>query len=249
MGVKESRWKQAQGYERGYWRSRAEGAGQSRNALGWYSWRSGQLVELLRRAGREDLTTGGSRVLEIGSGPGGLITYFSARHRTAVDPLASFFGDLSELTTARREEVSYVAATAERLPVESHAFDLVVMENCIDHVRDVDAAMSEAIRSLNGDGLLYFTVNCRTWLGAAVHRALSVLGIDAGHPHTFWRTKVHRLLDKHSLKARSLSGSSYLRALREDLFSGSLRPTTKALLGVSEFLVTVIAEEDLSSTR
>lgn len=242
MGVKESRWKQAQDYERGYWRSRADQASESQNGLSWYSWRSDQLVGLLCKTGRDDLTTGGSRVLEIGSGPVGLISYFPARYRTAVDPLASFFGGLSKLTTARREEVSYVAATAERLPVESHVFDLVVMENCIDHVRDVDAAMSEAMRSLNGEGLLYFTVNCRTWLGASVHRALSLLGIDAGHPHTFSRKRVHQLLDVHSLKARSLSGSSYLQAFREDLFSGSLRPLMKALLGVSEFLVTVIAE-------
>ena len=77
MPATSDRWKAAQQYEQGYWRSvaakiRKGATGQ----LNWYRTRAERLVQRLARLGFAHVTTGNARVLEVGSGPIGLVTFF-----------------------------------------------------------------------------------------------------------------------------------------------------------------------------
>ena len=82
--VSRSRWRRAQRYERDYWRTFADRIVQgSVSQLDWYAWRAGQLAAKLDGLGLGHLTGGEARVIEIGSGPIGLLAYFEAADRVS----------------------------------------------------------------------------------------------------------------------------------------------------------------------
>lgn len=238
----QDRWQTAQSYEKGYWASQSEriSRGQAEK-LDWYGWRAERLRELLAETDAPSLDSEDICLAEIGSGPVGLLAFLPGAERVAVDPLASFFTSDDTLTEFRDARVRYLEGAGESLPLPDDAFDIVLMENCIDHVRDVDLVLSECRRILVPGGHLYLTVNARSPWGWVMHRVLSALRIDAGHPHTFTSRRLIRTLRSHSISPVLVRADSYWSALKDDLLSGSLRSFVKALLGVSEFVVTVVA--------
>jgi SAM-dependent methyltransferase len=241
--VSSARWQSAQRYERGFWESvAARIADGSRSQLEWYAWRAEQLALRLRSLGLERLTNGQARVLEVGSGPVGVVGFFPAVERVAIDPLEPYYSSNATLTALRNRAVDYRQGSAEALPCDSGRYDLAIMENCIDHVRDVTAAMDELKRALNPGGTLYFTVNCRTKWGFILHRVLSRLRVDAGHPHTFTPYRAQKLLRDNGFKTLQFEAGSYEAARRTDLDSPERRARIKGLLGISEFVVSAIAQ-------
>jgi len=240
--VSPARWHSAQQYERGYWEELATRiADGSVSQLDWYRWRAEQLASRLRTLGLEKLVGGSARVIEVGSGPVGVVGFFPAAERVAVDPLESYYASNTTLAALRDPSVEYRQGSVEALPCESDGYDLAIMENCIDHVRDVQAGMRELKRVIGPAGILYLTVNCRTRWGFVAHRTLSRLRIDAGHPHTFTARRVQRLLRDHGFATLHFEMGSYADARRDDLTASDRRARIKGLLGISEFVVSVVA--------
>ncbi len=240
--VSPARWHRAQQYERGYWESQAtQIAHGSLPQLNWYRWRAEQLVSRLRSLDLAALADGSARVVEVGSGPVGVVGFFPAAERVAIDPLENYYASNSTLTALRNQAVDYRQGSVEALPCHSGGYDLAIIENCIDHVRDIHAGMRELKRVLARSGTLYLTVNCRTSWGFVAHRALSRLRIDAGHPHTFTPRRVQMLLRRHGFKTQQFEVGSYVEARREDLSAANRRARLKGLIGISEFVVTTVA--------
>jgi SAM-dependent methyltransferase len=238
-----ARWQSAQQYERGFWESLATRiAAGSVPQLDWYRWRANRLVLRLRTLGLGYLTEGQARVIEVGSGPIGVVGFFPGSERVAIDPLEPYYAGNATLTALRVPSVEYRQGSVESLPCESARYDLAIMENCIDHVQDVTTAMRELKRALSATGMLYLTVNCRTAWGFLMHRALSRLRLDAGHPHTFTPRRTRRLLRDHGFRELEFEAGSYRDARRADLAAPEQRAHLKGLLGVSEFLVSVVAQ-------
>lgn len=238
-----ARWQCAQQYERRYWESQATAiAAGSISQLDWYRWRADQLVLRLRSLGLERLTEGCARVIEVGCGPVGVAGFFPAIERVAIDPLEGYYATNATLTALRDPTVEYRQGSAEALPCESGRYDLAIIENCIDHVRDVQAAMRELKRALGPAGTLYLTVNCRSQWGFLMHRVISRLRVDAGHPHTFTPHRLARLLRDQGFSTLQVEVGSYAEAWRADLIAPERRARLKAVLGVSEFVVSVVAQ-------
>jgi len=243
--VSPGRWQRAQRYERDYWSSVATSiAAGSVSQLNWYQWRAEELARTLRALGLGPLTEGQARVVEVGSGPVGIVGFVPAAERVAIDPLEPHYASNPTLTALRNPLVEYRPGAVEALPCDSGRYDLAIIENCIDHVRDVDAAMRELKRVLNPTGLLYITVNCRTRWGFVAHQTLSRLRVDAGHPYTFTPHRARKLLRDHGWRPLQLEVGSYRDALRADLAGPELSDRLKGLLGISEFLVSAVARRD-----
>ena len=244
------RWRRAQAYERSYWEAQAQAiAAGTISQLDWYRWRADQLVSRLRALGLTNLTMGGARVLEVGCGPIGVAAFFPAIERVAIDPLESFYALDPVLTQLRAPTVQYLEGAGEHLPCPGERYDLAIVENCIDHVRDVQAVRGELLRVLQPDGILYLTVNFRTPWGFLVHRVLSRLNIDRGHPHTFTARRARRLLDGRGFRILSFEAGSTAEARLGDLRSPELRARLKGLLGVSEATASVIAQRVTDARR
>lgn len=241
--VSKERWRKAQAYERSFWAEQARKIAERVGTdLDFYRWRADDLVRRLSGAGRADLADGSAVVVEIGSGPVGVAGFFPARNRIAVDPLEGFYRENRKLVESREASVDYREGMGEQLPVDGGSADLVLIENCIDHTQDVTAVMDEIARVLRPGGVVYLTVNCRTRPGFVVHRTISRLAVDAGHPHTFTAARARALAESRSaFRVLAFEKGSYFRALQGDL-RGTPRDRVKAVLGVSEFLVSMLAE-------
>lgn len=234
------RWRAAQTYEQGYWEGVSqEMRGGNDTRMDFYQWRADQLRDRLLRLGYLDLAAGEGRALEVGGGPIGLLNSLPGRDRVSVDSLEDFYSSHSELTAIRDPGVRRLAGVGEDLPAEDEHFDLVIIENCIDHVRDMDVVMRELRRVLRPGGLLYLTVNARTLWGYFVHRGLSRLRLDPGHPHTVTRRSARRLMEKHGFTLKLVEEASFLSSWRQDLRGPAAMTRLKGVLGVSEFMVSL----------
>jgi ubiquinone/menaquinone biosynthesis C-methylase UbiE len=236
------RWKTAQEYEAGYWSRQAEAiASGAASQLDWYRWRADELRKWMGALPSEDRIRAGMRVVEVGSGPVGLASFLSEADAILVDPLHDHYGALDALTALRNPAARYLTGRGEALPVETGSADLVVIENCIDHVQDTQGVLDEILRVLRPGGVLYLTVNCRSFLGYFVHRVISSMSLDPGHPHTFTPSRLYDVLSRNHFELLDSRVGSYWQAVSEDLRSGSSRGRLKAVLGVSEYLCSVLA--------
>jgi SAM-dependent methyltransferase len=243
-----SRWQRAQEYERGFWESQATRiASGSVSQFEWYGWRAEQLMLKLRALGLDIFSNGQARVVEVGSGPIGVAAFLPGAERVAVDPLEPFYSRNPVLTALRPAEVQYRAGSGEKLPCETGRYDLAIIENCIDHVQSPSAVRAELYRVLKPEGILYLTVNCRTPWGYGVHRVLSRLRLDPGHPHTFTPPRACRFLERGQFTILSHEEASYGDAWRADIRGSEVKGRIKALLGVSEFLFSAISQRGTPS--
>jgi SAM-dependent methyltransferase len=241
--VDEGRWERAQHSEAAYWRRRAaRGTKSGAPLLAFYQWRAEQLVARLDRLGLGELASGSADVLEVGSGPVGIVSFFPGKRLVAVDPLADTYALDPALVERRNPSTEYRQAMGEALPFPGASFDLVIIENCIDHVRDAAGVMDELYRVIRPDGILYLTVNCRSASGYYMHRFLSRTGLDPAHPHTFTPERIRRLIERHRFEMLDIEAfKSYREARREDWQSMERKLRIKALLGVSEYAVGLVA--------
>ncbi len=238
-----NRWTEAQSYERSFWERAANRiAADQAPGLDWYQWKADRLRSLIDRAkdqSRAQLQD--MKALEVGSGPVGIVSYLRARQRVAIDPLCNFYGRFPELVKNRDPGVDYQNVEGEALPFADGCFNLVIIDNVIDHVQNADQVMTEIHRVLAPRGILYFTVNVHPPLGGILHRIVSKLRIDRGHPHTFTLNKANRFLRTHGFNVHHEEWEDYRQCRAKDLGSPSLKDKAKALGGLSEFLYTAVA--------
>lgn len=237
--VSKERWLEAQRYERSFWERSARRIEEGAGELTWYQWKADRCAGVLGKAfpgGQAPL--GNMRALEVGSGPVGIVAYLPARSRVAIDPLGDFYASQPAFVRFRSPEVEYVAGQAETLGYDTASFDLVIIDNVIDHVHNADAVMAEIHRVLKPEGRLYFTVNLHPPFGAFKHEILARLKIDRGHPHTFTLSRVRRFLDRHGFVIRHEEWEDYRQCRAKDLRADSTKSRLKGLLGLSEFLYT-----------
>ena len=150
-----------------------------------------------------------ARVLEVGGGGKGMLFYLPpAGLRVGADPLAVDYSVLFPTGTAA---VSSCAAFGENLPFRDAAFDLVLCDNVIDHAEQPSRIVSESIRVLKDDGILYFTVNVHHPIyhhAAALYRTCAALGVRleigpfADHTVHLRRRDVQRMFADLPLRVR-----------------------------------------------
>ncbi len=87
-----------------------------------------------------------SVLVDIGSGPIGLLTKLKAKERIAVDPLGIESFD---------KTIIRIKAPGESIPLEDEKSDCVFIYNVLQHVRSPEKVLKEAMRILKTDGQLY----------------------------------------------------------------------------------------------
>jgi len=234
MSVAVERWREAQQYEQAFWQRLGEDieAG-TREHLDWYQWRADRLEDRLNGTG---VVCGPAiKVLEIGSGPIGIVNFLTWGHRYAIDPLEHFYRTKPALVALRQSGVTYLDGTGERLPFDDGTFGLVIIDNVIDHTSAPAIVLQEISRVLADDGTLYLSVNVHTRWGALLHECLAGLHIDKGHPHTFTSETLRRLLRTHGFIPQAEQVEDYRKTRRADRMSPRLTDRIKGYTGMSEF--------------
>lgn len=108
-----------------------------------------------------------ARVLDVGCGTGLLLRELATRlpaavELTGIDPAEGMVAQAREKSADPR--LTFTQGTAERLPFEDGAFDLVITTTSFDHWADQLAGLIECRRVLAPGGLFVLTDQCSTWL-------------------------------------------------------------------------------------
>jgi SAM-dependent methyltransferase len=230
-GIPWSRWTKAQAYEGSFWERLGGTDGDG------HAWRASQLEQ--RLAAVEPAPRKG-RVLEIGSGPIGIVNFLEGSERYAVDPLEHFYRTQPSLVALRSPGVTYVDGTGESLPFEDASCSLVIIDNVIDHTYAPQRILDEIRRVLEPAGRLYLAVNVHTAWGAQLNALLAFLHIDKGHPYTFTSRTLRRLLASSGYTVLTEQIEDYGLAKRNDCRSASLKDRIKGYSGLSEFSHSVV---------
>lgn len=238
--VTHKRWSKAQAYEKAHWQKIADkivagAAGQ----LDWYDWKAQQFEKKIAKyfdfSAREN-----PKVLEIGSGPIGIVSFLKWGERYTVEPLEHFYTSNNALVELRNGSVTYLDGQGENLPFEDNEFSLVIIDNVIDHTQSPKAVLEEINRVLKDSGLMFFAVNIHTRWGALVHSMMQLLQIDKGHPHTFSYTSIRTFLNNNRFVTPYEEVEDYDQIKKKNCQSKILKDKVKGYSGISEILYTCI---------
>jgi ubiquinone/menaquinone biosynthesis C-methylase UbiE len=97
----------------------------------------------------------GKKILDVGCGPRGSLAWaVEADERIGLDSLATEYLAMG----ADRHNMQYVDAPAEAIPFPANHFDVVCSFNSLDHVKDLQKALTEIHRVLKPDGIFLLIV-------------------------------------------------------------------------------------------
>ncbi|MBI5588811.1 MAG: class I SAM-dependent methyltransferase [Deltaproteobacteria bacterium] len=234
--VSTNRWHKAQKHERDYWQKKAARiAYGSTEQLNWYAWKAVEMEKRLQGHLNEEHKQS-AKILEIGSGPIGIVTFLKWGERYTIDPLEDFYKSNPVLSHQRDSSIHYCQGTGEKLPFEKKYFSLVILDNVLDHVNEAESVLKEIFRVLSDDGVLYLAVNVHTKLGGVLHSVLSKLKIDKGHPYTFTAKSIRNFIREHQFLVQAETVNDYYLAREKDRKSTSLKEKIKGYTGLSEFI-------------
>lgn len=232
-----SRWDKAQEYERNWWAERKDFVD-----FNFYKQFADDMMNFISPHFKISSDT---KILEIGSGAGGIITYLKeTENRYAVDPLEEFYSSVEEFTNQRDKNVKYFTATGEALPFEENYFDLIIMDNVLDHCINPEKVMNEAVRVIKPKGYLYFKQNTYHAWGIFIRFVMEKMLIDKGHPHTFSKANLKKFAFENNLTELNKTRSGYLTTWLREIRSPGLKNKIKAFLFVTRDKVTILYKKD-----
>ncbi len=230
-----SRWKLAQEYERNWWLKRAETI-----YLDFYKNFAIEIISLLKpfiEIGKK------TKILEIGSGAAGLVTHLQSDFCFAIDPLEDFYASIPRYKNYRDNKVFYQAAIGENLPFKSEVFDLIIMDNVLDHCENPQQVLNEMKRVIKKGGILYFRQNTYHLWGRFIRKLMELFLIDKGHPHTFYKKQLKRYFSNHGFEILYNARDGYFSTWLYELKSKRLVDKIKALLLVNRDKFTLILKK------
>jgi len=170
-----------------------------------------------------------TRILEIGSGPAGILKHLSSDFRVGIDPLEHFFVRIEKCRQFRNKGVRYLAAQGESLPFAGSCFDFVIMDNILDHCEDIDLVMAELQRVMAPGGILYLKNYTFTGWGYFLSEILEFFMIDRKHPYHFREKDLHRLFHNYRLEAVAVKRKGFFAFYKNLLTSKKLSWIVRAL--------------------
>jgi len=216
-----TRWSKAQAYEVAWWQERIDEIN-----LDYLKEYAKRVAENLH--GILDIRND-TKILEIGSGSAGILTFLKSDYRCALEPLESFFADIEKFSRFRDKQVKYFEGKAEKLPFKNGEFDLIIIDNVLDHCEDISKVFSEMRRVLAANGIIYMRLNVYHAWGKIVRQLSEFFQFDKGHPHTFTNVDLKRIFDQNDF--------SIIREIRKGVLSIWIKQLTA--FKVKDFLKAV----------
>ncbi|QQS36856.1 MAG: class I SAM-dependent methyltransferase [Ignavibacteriales bacterium] len=228
-----SRWNLAQDYERNWWEKRSETID--------FDFYKSFATELVQYTNAHFSIKDDSKILECGSGAGGILTYLtSSGQRYAFDPLENFYSSIRSFRTQRDSQVKYITARGEEIPFPDKTFDLIIMDNVLDHCESPVKVISEIKRVLGDNGIVYFKQNTYHLWGKLIRKVMEFFLIDKGHPHTFTKKNLDSLFKRYDLSTIKNSRSGYYKTWKREFTSKRTIDKIKAILLVNRDKVTYL---------
>jgi ubiquinone/menaquinone biosynthesis C-methylase UbiE len=218
---KNDRWNKAQEYELRWW--------QKRHKVINLSYLQKFADELMRDLSAYIKFDNSLKILEIGSGPAGIVTHLPGNVRIGIDPLENFYSSISEYSQYRDKNVKYFNTKGEKLEFENSYFNLVIIDNVLDHCEDPNLVISEVKRVLRNDGVIYFKQNVYHTAGKFIRNLLELVQFDKGHPYNFTTNDLYKLFDNNGLKSNLIKRRGHLKQLIVELKMKNVKALIRVL--------------------
>jgi len=185
--ISESRWHRAQEYEKRWWTNL------SFKSLPDYKSEADYIKSRLKPFLEINDST---KILQVGCGPIDVINYWRPGVKYAIDPLTEFYRSRGLLKEGK--DIRYFNCTVEDLPLPDNYFDIIIMNNVLDHVYSPWRTISQVRDKLSEKGVLYTRTNVRPRYLMPLLKFFSVLEIDTfkGHPHLFTEEELRRTISE-----------------------------------------------------
>jgi SAM-dependent methyltransferase len=235
MSNSKQRWKLAQTYEKDWWAAKAPELD-----LEFYERFAKEIEQILSPFVKiNDETT----ILEIGSGAAGIITYLNSNKKFAIDPLEDFFSSVEKFASIRDKRVVYKKAMAEEISFKNAFFDLIVIDNVLDHCSDPKKVLSEMQRTLKNGGIIYFRQNTYHVWGKFIRNLIEAFKIDQGHPHTFLKSELRNMFVENKMTILFYEGSGYYKTWMKEIKSKRIYDKIKAIIFATRDKTTFILQK------
>jgi len=230
------RWDLAQHYEKNWWISKA-----SELDLEFYERFANDMLAILQPYLKIEPDT---YILEIGSGAAGIITYLKSSYRFAIDPLENIYSSIEKFTQVRDKQVKYFNIKAEEIPFENNFFDLIIMDNVLDHCEDPEKVFTQIQRVTKPGGIIYFRQNTYHAWGKFIRSVIELLKIDKGHPFSFSKSELRKSFSYHRLSVLYYKESGYLKTWLKEIKSRRFYDKIKAVLFATRDKTTFVLRKD-----
>lgn len=202
MSVSKQRWKIAQANERKEWITLCADKERFDNANeGWK--RSAAVVK--NEIGKYYALNEENNILQIGCALIDVINYWSIGKKYAIDPLMSFFKATFNLSNS--SDINRITGVGESLPYKSGFFNLIIMNNVLDHTQDPMSILCQIHRVLKDSGILYIVTDTTPLATRMYQKFVDMVKriLHSGywepcHPHTFTPSRIDNLLEKYGFE-------------------------------------------------
>jgi SAM-dependent methyltransferase len=147
----------AQLHELGFWRYVALHGYGGTPALEFPKMQREWMISCFRRTGWSMSELNSASIVEIGSGPLGMIEYLTGRRKEAFDPLVPHYFKLFHKAQSGR--VRYYSDLGQLLARGKARFDLGICFNVLDHTTDPRGLLAAYMSLIKRDGRFLFQVN------------------------------------------------------------------------------------------
>ena len=229
MNKEKRRWLIAQKYEHNWW-VEFEASLSADYDIEYYQLWAKNLIDDLNNYFE---ITNSTKILEIGSGAAGIISCLQSNIRFGVDPLEELFASIERFKKIRDPKVIYIAAKGEELPFPDSYFDIIIIDNVLDHCESPQRIVSEIYRVLKVSGIVYLRINTHHLWGYFVRKIMEKIIIDKGHPHTFLKSEIINMFTGNRFKLIHTEHEGYYLHWKKDWLSKELRQKIKAILFIN----------------
>ncbi len=215
------RWLRAQEYELNWWQNRIGSIN--------LSYLRAFAEDILKEYGDIIKINPETVILEIGSGPAGVLTYLKSDERYAVDPLEEFFSSIESFRSIRDPQVKYISGQAESLPFIEKKIDFIIADNVLDHCENVRQSVSEISRVIKDGGIVYVKLNTYSRWGKFIRVIAEKIELDKGHPNTLSISEIENLFLKMGMQTLKRKNRSYFKSLQRHFKSSWIKGLLKMI--------------------
>jgi len=187
--VRKYRWWVSQKAERLWWRYYLK----DKSPVEYLRWKMEYWQNFLKLTGIK--ISDNSTVYDAGCGPAGVFTILKVPTVIAVDSLLDTYSQLVQFDKADYPNVQFISSRIEEY-LNTKSFDIIFCVNAINHVEDIDLALSMLNKNLNADGTLVLTTDVhRTNL---LKKLFQLIPGDILHPHQYNLADYEKMLKEHN---------------------------------------------------
>ncbi len=217
---RKTRWKIAQEYELRWWTN-------YNDTIEWYKIFSDEIIYKTSPYIKINKNT---VILEIGSGAAGGITFLNSDYKYAIDPLEYFFCNNDSWSKLRDKNVKYFTGIGEDLPFNDNYFDLIIIDNVLDHCENPCEVLNEINRTIKYNGIIFFRQNVYNKWGYFLRLIMEIFMIDKGHPFTFTKHYLDENFEQRSWEIKYLEENSYFNTWIENIDNLSFKGIIQTFL-------------------